>query len=100
MELREAMGRRRSIRFMNPHKPVEKEKIQVMFEAARIASHWGNTQSLRAIALFQDTDADTIAMLQGALIGWQFRIAPAVIVWYVEIVTGRISLRRPVYSPT
>lgn len=27
------MGRRRSIRFLNPHKPVEPEKIQMMFQA-------------------------------------------------------------------
>ena len=36
MELRDAMGRRRSIRFMLPYKPVEPEKIQCMLEAARI----------------------------------------------------------------
>ena len=55
MELREVMGRRRSIRFMNPHKPVEPEKIQMMFEASRIASHWGNVGSLRGIAIFRDS---------------------------------------------
>jgi nitroreductase len=81
VELREAIGRRRSIRFLNPQKPVEKEKIQIMFEAARIASHWGNTQSLRAVALFKDEDKELIDILQGAVIGWQFRIAPVVIVW-------------------
>jgi nitroreductase len=37
MQLREVMGRRRSIRFLLPHKPVEPEKIQRMLEAARIA---------------------------------------------------------------
>ncbi len=84
MELREAIGRRRSIRYLNPSKPVEEEKIQVMFEAARIASHWGNTQSLRAVALFKDSDGDKIDILQGAIVGWQFRIAPVVIVWYVD----------------
>ena len=84
MELREVIGRRRSIRFLNPSKPVEKEKIQVMFEAARIASHWGNTQSLRAVALFKDTDSEMIGILQGAIVGWQFRIAPVVIAWYVD----------------
>ncbi len=55
MELREVMGRRRSMRFLNPHKPVEPEKIQLMFEASRIASHWGNVQSLRGIAVFRDS---------------------------------------------
>ena len=53
MELREVIGRRRSIRFLLPYKPVEPEKIQRMLEAARIASHWGNVQSLRAIVVFR-----------------------------------------------
>ena len=39
MELREVIGRRRSIRFLRPYMPVEPEKIQMMFEAARIATH-------------------------------------------------------------
>lgn len=84
MELLEVMGRRRSIRYLKPYKPVEKEKIQVMFEAARIASHWGNVQSLRGIALFREEDADKISIMQGAIIGWQFKIAPVVIVWYLD----------------
>jgi hypothetical protein len=55
IELREVMGRRRSIRFLNPHEPVEPEKIQMMFEASRIASHWGNVQSPRGVAVFRDS---------------------------------------------
>ena len=35
MELREVIGRRRSIRFLRPYKPVERVKIQKMLEAAR-----------------------------------------------------------------
>ena len=84
MELLEVIGRRRSIRYLKPYKPVEKEKIQIMFEAARIASHWGNVQSLRGIALFKDEDADKIDIMQGAIIGWQFKVAPVVIVWYLD----------------
>ena len=37
MELRAVIGRRRSIRVLWPYMPVEPEKIQMMFEAARIA---------------------------------------------------------------
>ena len=55
MQLREVMGRRRSIRFMRPYKMVEPEKIQRMLEAARIASHWGNVGSTRAVVVFRDT---------------------------------------------
>lgn len=84
MELMEVIGRRRSIRFLKPYKAVEREKIQIMFEAARIASHWGNVQSLRGIALFRGEDDDKIDIMQGAIIGWQFKVAPVVIVWYLD----------------
>ena len=30
MEFKEVIGRRRSIRFFDPEKPVEREKIQIM----------------------------------------------------------------------
>jgi len=85
MELREAIGRRRSIRFVKPYKPVEPEKIQVMFEAARIASHWGNVQTLRGIAIFKDNASKEILnSLQGIIIGWQIKVAPVVIVWILD----------------
>ena len=37
MEFKEVIRRRRSIRFFEPDKPVEREKIQIMLEAARLA---------------------------------------------------------------
>jgi nitroreductase len=85
MELREVIGRRRSIRFMNPVKPVEPEKIQKMFEAARIASHWGNVQSLRGIAIFRDSaPKEVIDALTTPLTGFQIAKAPVLIVWFLE----------------
>ena len=85
MELREVIGRRRSIRFLKPYKPVEPEKIQVMFEAARIASHWGNVQSLRGVAIFKDSAAkELLDKLEGIILGWQIKLAPCVIVWYIN----------------
>lgn len=85
MELREVIGRRRSIRFLLPHRPVEPEKIQRMLEAARIASHWGNVQSLRALVVFRDTaPKETLDALQAPIAGYQIRYAPVVIVWYLE----------------
>jgi nitroreductase len=85
MELREVIGRRRSIRFLRPYQPVEPEKIQCMLEAARIASHWGNVQSLRALVVFRDSaPPESIAALQGPVAGWQLRIAPVTIVWYID----------------
>jgi nitroreductase len=85
MELREVIGRRRSIRFVKPYKPVEPEKIQRMFEAARLASHWGNVQSLKAVAVFRDSAApEVLDAITGTVVGWQVKIAPVVIVWYID----------------
>jgi nitroreductase len=85
MELREVMGRRRSIRFMLPYKPVEPEKIQRMLEAARIASHWGNVQSLRAIVVFRDAATKEVQdALLAPVSGFQIRLAPVVIVWFID----------------
>ena len=85
MELREAIGRRRSIRFLRPYKPVEPEKIQRMLEAARIASHWGNVQSLRAVVVFRDSaEKEVRESITAPVAGFQIRLAPVVIVWYLD----------------
>lgn len=85
MELREVLGRRRSIRFVRPYKPVEPEKIQRMLEAARIASHWGNVQSLRCVAVFRNSASqETLDAIQAPIAGWQIRIAPVILIWYLE----------------
>ena len=85
MELREVIGRRRSIRFLDPERPVEIEKIQRMLEAARLASHWGNVQSLRAVVVMKDTaPQEVVDALQAPVAGYQIRLAPVVIVWYLD----------------
>lgn len=85
MELREVLGRRRSIRFLLPHKPVELEKIQRMLEAARIASHWGNVGSLRALVIERDrASKEVLDALPSPVGGYQIQLAPIVIVWYIE----------------
>ena len=85
MELREVIGRRRSMRFLRPYQPVEIEKIQRMLEAARLASHWGNVQSLRAVVVMRDRASDEVLdALQAPIAGFQIRQAPVVIVWYLE----------------
>jgi len=87
MELREAIGRRRSIRFLLPYKPVERDKIQRMLEAARLASFWGNVQALRAVVIERATAPKEVidALPPGsAIAGFQLRLAPVLIVWYVD----------------
>jgi len=85
MELKEAIGTRRSYRFLRPYQPVERSKVQKMLEAARLASHWGNVGALRAVVVEKATATDEQKeVIQGAILGFQLEIAPIVIVWYLE----------------
>jgi nitroreductase len=92
MELKEVIGRRRSMRFLRPYKPVEREKLQKMLEAARLASFWGNVQALGAVLIERATAPAGVldALPAGTAIGgFQFRLAPVVIVWTLD--WGRVE---------
>jgi nitroreductase len=87
MELKEAIGRRRSIRFLLPHRPVERQKIQRMLEASRLSSFWGNVNALGAVVIERQSARQEVldAIPPGTAIGgWQFRLAPVLIVWFVD----------------
>jgi len=87
MELREAIGRRRSTRFLLPHRPVEREKIQRMLEAARLSSFWGNVQALGAVVIERATAPREVleALPRGSSIGgFQLQLAPVLIIWYLD----------------
>lgn len=87
MELREVIGRRRSIRFLDPDRPVERDKIQRMLEAATLCSFWGNVRALRAVVIERATaPEDVIAALPpgSAIAGFQLRLAPVLIVWWLD----------------
>ena len=87
MELKEVIGNRRSIRFLLPHKPVEREKIQKMLEAATLCSFWGNVRALRALVVERESAPQEVlnAIPVGSAIGgWQFGLAPVLIVWFVD----------------
>ena len=51
MEFKEVVGNRRSIRYFQPWRPVEKEKIHVMLEAARRASRAVNAPFYRIVVM-------------------------------------------------
>ena len=92
MELKEVVGRRRSMRFLRPYKPVERAKLQKMLEAARLASFWGNVQALGAVVIERATAPPEVlkALPTGTAIGgFQFRLAPVVIAWTLD--WGRVA---------
>jgi nitroreductase len=83
MELKQAIGIRRTIRLYNPYRPVPREKIQKMLEAARLASFWGNVQALRAVVMFRDSSPpEAWDALVAPLGTTQLKHAPVVILWY------------------
>ncbi|RIK08631.1 MAG: hypothetical protein DCC49_08835 [Acidobacteria bacterium] len=85
MELKEAIGTRRSYRFLLPHKDVELWKIQKMLEAARLASFWGNVQALKAVVVHRATATDEVVnSLFAPVLGYQIERAPVTIVWYLD----------------
>ena len=49
-----SIGLRRSIRWYEPNKPVERWKIQAMLEASRIAPSAGNFNGQRAIVVYRE----------------------------------------------
>jgi len=79
-----AIGSRRSIRWYEPNKPVERWKVQAMLEAARIAPSAGNFNGQRAIVVYRDEDPEI----------WEFisdwsqvttQMAPILIFWCYDM---------------
>jgi len=86
MELKQAMGNRRSIRYFQPDKPVEKEKIQVMLEAANRASRSGNIDYWRALVVYRDElSPDTLDALRVPTTTADLDMAPVQIYWFADM---------------
>lgn len=85
MDLYQAIGNRRSFRYLDPDRPVELWKIQKMLEAARLASHFGNNNAARALVVHRATaNAEQLECLPSPVGGFQIQQAPVVILWYIE----------------
>lgn len=85
MEFKEVIGRRRSIRFFDPDRPVEREKIQKMLEAARLASCAVNAQWAKAVVGFRDDlSEDQLNRLKTPVAGLNTVMAPVHIHWFLD----------------
>lgn len=89
MELLEAIGSRRSIRFFKPWKPVEDWKIQVILQAARLASCQGNCNSTEAIVIDKRTYPkerfEKLIECASTFNEIQMRTAPIIIAWLINM---------------
>jgi nitroreductase len=86
MEFKQVIGNRRSIRYFEPDKPVEKEKIQVMLEAANRASRSGNIDYWKALVVYRDElDKDTLDALRVPTTTADLDMAPVQIYWFADM---------------
>jgi nitroreductase len=92
----ELIGKRRSIRFFDPERPVERKKIQKILEAMRIASCAVNAHWLRAVVVNRaDIPADVMEALKLPVAGLVQELAPAHIYCYLDLgIVNRVEGRR------
>lgn len=85
MEFKEVIGRRRTIRFFDPDRPVEREKIQKMLEAARLASCAVNAHWAKAVVGFRDDLTDEqLERLKMPVATLNVELAPVHIHWFLD----------------
>lgn len=85
MELKEAIGSRRSIRYFQPWRPVERPKIQVILEAARQSSRAVNASWAKAIVVSRDElSPEDREALKTPTTTAQLDLAPTWIFWYAD----------------
>jgi nitroreductase len=86
MEFKEVIGRRRSIRYFAPYRPVERDKIQTILEAARLASCAVNATFLRAIVVQRDDlDPEVLEALKTPVSALNLELAPVHIYFYGDM---------------
>ena len=86
MEYGELIGLRRSIRYFDPDRPVEREKIQKILEAMRVASCAVNAHWLRAVVVNRHTiDPQTLEALKTPVSGTVQELAPVHIYCYCDL---------------
>ncbi len=92
MELKEVLGRRRTIRYFLPFRPVERPKLQKMLEAARRASCVGNVNNTRAIIIWKEKASEELIKTLTPPLGYQqMQTAPCFIIWYSDSAAYEIN---------
>ncbi len=88
MEFKQVVGRRRSIRYFQSWRPVEREKVQKILEAARIASCAVNASYLRGITVNRDDlPPETLDRLKTPPAATNYDLAPTFIFFYGDTQT-------------
>jgi len=95
VEFKRVVGTRRTIRYFQAWRPVEKDKIQRILEAARLQSQHANVQDIRKAVVVtkgQTPDAVRDGLIDALYNQPQASQAPVAIVWCVDM-SGWDSMR-------
>lgn len=93
MDFKQTAGRYRSFQYFLPWRPVERAKIQVVLEAARLTSRAVNVAFGKAIVAYPGTmtPAERDA-LKTPLSAALFEVAPVVVFWYFDMDARRRAI--------
>ncbi len=92
MDYKQLLGRRRTIRFFLPFRPVERAKVQKMLEAARRSSCVGNVNNTRGIVIWKEDASEKLIKAITPPLGYQqMQTAPCFILWYHDTAAYEIE---------
>jgi nitroreductase len=92
MDFKQLLGRRRTIRFFLPFRPVERAKVQKMLEAARRSSCMGNVNNTRGIVIWKEEASEKLIKAITPPLGYQqMQTAPCFILWYHDTAAYEIE---------
>jgi len=93
MEFKQSVGRHRSYQYFLPWRPVERQKVQLILEAGRLASRAVNTAFSKAIVTYRDslTSAER-EQLKTPLSATVIDTAPVYIFWYYDMDARRVAV--------
>ncbi|MFQ5873776.1 MAG: nitroreductase family protein [Dehalococcoidia bacterium] len=93
MNFKEVVGWRRSIRYFQPWRPVEREKIQTILEAARLAPKILGVDFVRTLTAYRDDlSTEDLEAMKGPTTTAQLDMAPVYIFWFADMeALGRVA---------
>ena len=93
MEFAQVIGKRRSVRYFETARPVERRKIQTVLEAARLCSRAMNVPWGKGLVVYHEQlTQEERDRLKTPFAGAEFDLAPVYILWYYDLDASRIAL--------
>jgi len=98
MEFKRVVGSRRSVRYFETERPVERAKVETILQAARLASRAMNVPWGKGIVAYRhELTQDERDALKTPWAGVEFDLAPVYLLWYHDTDARRVNLTEARY---